>query len=100
MEDGIESNMTSERYNAQIEEITLYGYRSHFIYNKYNYLLGKFFINNNIQIKNIIYEPDELYIKTRGRDGLPYKIFLSNKVSHNFKYLKTIIEIYGNISNT
>ena len=103
MEDGIECNMTTKRYNEIVETTekkALIGYNKLFICDKYTFLIGKSLLdsnNNLIQIKNIICESNELFNVTNNYLDFHYKIFMSDGNVLCFKKFKEITNIYSNI---
>jgi hypothetical protein len=67
----------------------------HFSGTEYNHLIGQKI--GNLVIKNIEYNPDNLYSMTDGHSGKPYLLILSNRNTFRFRQFQEVINKYGNL---
>lgn len=67
----------------------------HFGNNEYNYLIGQDL--GVLQIKNIEYIPDDIYIMTDGHSGKPYLLTLSNGETFQFRQFQEVVNKYGDL---
>ena len=65
----------------------------HFGDNEYNHLIGG--TVNDVLIKNIEYNPDNIYMMTDGHAGKPYLLILSNGFTFQFRQFQEVINEYG-----
>jgi hypothetical protein len=50
-----------------------------------------------VKIKQILYEPDEVYKSTDGHGGNAYKVVLSNKETLCFRNFHSVVEKFGDL---
>jgi hypothetical protein len=66
----------------------------HFGNDEYKHLIGGTL--DNVIIKDIIYNPDDVYMATDGHAGKPYLLMLNNGISFQFRQFQEVIHKYGN----
>lgn len=67
----------------------------HFGNNEYKHLIGKKI--GDYVIKNIEYNPDDIYKMTDGFSGKPYLLILCNNDTFQFRQFQEIINKYGDL---